>query len=540
MTTDTPPPAIIAPAPAACDALDFNQDGDYPTPADVESFIAANAGQLCATCSPDLDFNNDGDFPTPQDIEDFARVAAGGPCTPPRPRDADGWPVYPEHPTAPTLYVSARGTDAAAGTYAAPLASFAAALARIPDGSPGRVRVLAEHGPIAGPIGNQYGGIDQSGASPTYPLVIESWPPTAPRAVVVVPRGRWGVLIQHDRPVRHVAIVGIEFRAQRTDGAPCVDCIEDSAPDAGLAVRVFGSAQDIALVGVAALGLGSGVQIIGQGPFRAEDVTLYRVAIQGGDNTGHAGGIYATSASVAIEDSTIDAAGWRPSRPDSASIFEHNIYARSDARLRIAGLWSSRAAATAVQLRGGVQIIDDSAAVLSPIGITAGHAQAADLWRGTIAGCVVVGGRDIGREPRGFGLGVSRTDGGAVVDNIIGPMLGGSARAGWWIAAPIGRAPTLAGNITTDPAGRFVRDDGGGIAGGIDPTAGTNRTATSGPDISVRAYLQSLGIIEPDEPAAVATFAARAVANRRGAWDARFTARAYVAWARQQRQEATQ
>ena len=67
---------------AACDSLDFNQDGDFPTPLDVEDFILAVAGQLCATCSNDLDFNNDGDFPTPSDIEAFVRVSAGGPCEP--------------------------------------------------------------------------------------------------------------------------------------------------------------------------------------------------------------------------------------------------------------------------------------------------------------------------------------------------------------------------------------------------------------------------------------------------------------------------
>ena len=63
-----------------CDSLDYNQDGDFPTPLDLEDFIAANAGNICSTCSTDLDFNNDGDFPTPLDIEAFISVNAGGPC----------------------------------------------------------------------------------------------------------------------------------------------------------------------------------------------------------------------------------------------------------------------------------------------------------------------------------------------------------------------------------------------------------------------------------------------------------------------------
>ena len=63
-----------------CDSTDFNQDGDFPTPLDLEDFINANAGNVCSTCSNDLDFNNDGDFPTPLDVEAFISVLGGGPC----------------------------------------------------------------------------------------------------------------------------------------------------------------------------------------------------------------------------------------------------------------------------------------------------------------------------------------------------------------------------------------------------------------------------------------------------------------------------
>ena len=72
--------ANTTPMPSQCDSLDFNQDGDFPTPLDLEDFINAVAGNQCPTCNPDLDFNNDGDFPTPLDIEAFISVSAGGPC----------------------------------------------------------------------------------------------------------------------------------------------------------------------------------------------------------------------------------------------------------------------------------------------------------------------------------------------------------------------------------------------------------------------------------------------------------------------------
>ena len=63
-----------------CDSPDFNRDGDFPTPLDLEDFINANAGSFCPACSTDLDFNNDGDFPTPLDVEAFIRVLSGGTC----------------------------------------------------------------------------------------------------------------------------------------------------------------------------------------------------------------------------------------------------------------------------------------------------------------------------------------------------------------------------------------------------------------------------------------------------------------------------
>ena len=73
-------PFILRRIGAVCDTLDFNRDGDFPTPLDVEDFINAVAGNLCATCSTDIDFNNDGDFPTPLDVEVFIQVNAGGAC----------------------------------------------------------------------------------------------------------------------------------------------------------------------------------------------------------------------------------------------------------------------------------------------------------------------------------------------------------------------------------------------------------------------------------------------------------------------------
>jgi hypothetical protein len=72
-TVDACPPRV-------CCNVDFNNDGDLGTDADIEAFFACLGGSCCPTCPPDADFNCDGDMGTDADIEAFFRVLAGGPC----------------------------------------------------------------------------------------------------------------------------------------------------------------------------------------------------------------------------------------------------------------------------------------------------------------------------------------------------------------------------------------------------------------------------------------------------------------------------
>jgi hypothetical protein len=64
---------------AACDSIDFNNDGLFPDDTDLIEFLRVLAGGGCSDCS-DLDFNNDGLFPDDSDLIDFLRVLAGGEC----------------------------------------------------------------------------------------------------------------------------------------------------------------------------------------------------------------------------------------------------------------------------------------------------------------------------------------------------------------------------------------------------------------------------------------------------------------------------
>jgi hypothetical protein len=59
--------------------VDFNNDGDFGTDADIEAFFACLAGNCCAYCET-MDVNNDGDFGTDADIEFFFRLLVGEGC----------------------------------------------------------------------------------------------------------------------------------------------------------------------------------------------------------------------------------------------------------------------------------------------------------------------------------------------------------------------------------------------------------------------------------------------------------------------------
>ncbi|HLP84094.1 MAG TPA: glycosyl hydrolase [Phycisphaerales bacterium] len=75
---------VVTPT-AACDPIDFNNNGVFPEDQDVIDFFAVLAGGSPASCDPiqgcnDIDFNNNSIFPEDQDVVDFLNVLAGGVC----------------------------------------------------------------------------------------------------------------------------------------------------------------------------------------------------------------------------------------------------------------------------------------------------------------------------------------------------------------------------------------------------------------------------------------------------------------------------
>ena len=69
---------------AGCDSIDFNNDGSFFDPVDIDAFLSVFSEGPCvpsgATCN-DIDFNNDNSLFDPCDIESFLLVFSEGPCT---------------------------------------------------------------------------------------------------------------------------------------------------------------------------------------------------------------------------------------------------------------------------------------------------------------------------------------------------------------------------------------------------------------------------------------------------------------------------
>ncbi|MFO0857267.1 MAG: hypothetical protein U0640_07935 [Phycisphaerales bacterium] len=70
---------------SGCDSIDFNNDGSFFDPQDIDAFLSVYSEGPCipaaATCN-DIDFNNDTSVFDPCDINAFLLVYSEGPCTP--------------------------------------------------------------------------------------------------------------------------------------------------------------------------------------------------------------------------------------------------------------------------------------------------------------------------------------------------------------------------------------------------------------------------------------------------------------------------
>ena len=68
---------------SVCDSIDFNNDGSFYDPIDIDSFLSVFSEGPCipedAVCN-DIDFNNDESLFDPIDIDALLSVFSEGPC----------------------------------------------------------------------------------------------------------------------------------------------------------------------------------------------------------------------------------------------------------------------------------------------------------------------------------------------------------------------------------------------------------------------------------------------------------------------------
>lgn len=489
-----------------CGDVDFNNDGLTPDSADLEDFRAMLAGGPCPTGNCDtIDFNRDGVFPDAADLDAFVRVLAGGGCR--THLGTDGWTVHEPAPDTRVVHVSTSGDDANVGdTPATPVRTFLRAYQLVRDRHPDHILLRAGDVFENAAIANGYGGWDKAGRSKDEPMLFGVYG-DGPRPVVSVRDAAHGLLLMgNDVWNGNVSIVGLHFVNDRPD------------PDrGGVGVRMFGTGGNVLIEDCVFERFTGNVSIessINNDSSPANwivNVTLRRcILVDAYGATGHAQGVYASMVDgLLIDECVLDHNGWSTTIPGKAStIFNHNAYIQpSCTNVLVTRSLTSRAAATGLQLRGRVSNAIGNLAIDNAIGITGGHGQMQwpkQAWAGTIAGNVVIGGRDVGNngvegaEPRGFALGIGGSIGGQVTGNLV-LSLKGRARCGLWltqIGAEQNRGWNVAGNTILDPDARYVLDQ---RPAPQSPPIGANTlvrdVVPAWPDASrtIDSYLRSIG-----------------------------------------------
>jgi hypothetical protein len=323
-------------------------------------------------------------------------------------RDAAGFSTFLLAPGARDIYVATSGNDANPGTPAAPLATLAKAVSLLR----GSDHLLLKAGDtFPGPVPN----IGASGA-PGFPTVISAYG-SGPRPVVkVTDPARAAIGIDGRAPFHDLAVVGIDFyAASRDPDAP--EFAPASLNADGIVGRVLatggahGTVRNITVEDCVIRWFRMGFEFDGCDglAFRRNIVTdCYGTKSQG---------LYLDNCdNFAIEGNVFDRCGYsdhpRLNGAFPRVILNHAVYVQSDCGPGIVtGNVFSRPSSHGCQLRGG-GTLSGNAFIDCPIAGFVG--QTASVMSGNL----VVGGGDIGNQPRGWGLQVNNCPA-AVADNLV-------------------------------------------------------------------------------------------------------------------------
>jgi hypothetical protein len=435
---------------SACD-IDFNNDGRFPDVGDVTDLLNVFGGGTCSTASCDsLDINGDGMFPDNNDIETFYERYSTCVDNPsitwadltPRP----GAFVYYLDPTHPSA-----SDSGPCNSPSTPCKTEDAAYRKLRSGSSDQLRI-ARGSDIAGRLGVSPGNNEpddwrKSGASPQAPMVVTSYGnPDLPPPII-----RGGAMM-------HVGssnwiISGIDFRGTFKVLGNCNNWVlEDTeirdVPGTGLVVEAEG---------------------LGQGPYYN---AITNGVVRGfvirncyGGSASHSQGTYLQGVdNLLLEYGVLYRNGWDPARgrDGTATGYNQNAYvvAGSD-RITLKNVWSIEPAAGAIQLRGNASSAYDCAVLGAPLGIGGGHPLGrwpTDGWEGTIERCVVLDGAPFitSSLPRGFGIGVVRSIGGTVRNNVVANCKG-SREAGLYFDSDSSARCVVENNVVWNWDGAAVQ-----------------------------------------------------------------------------------
>lgn len=496
--------ALAASAAAGqCDSIDFNNDGLFPDTQDRDDFVSVFGGGPCSTgdCN-DIDFNNDGIFPDTEDLAAFVRVFSGGKC-----RDAEGgWTELQGLPAgARVIYLSSAGSESNSGDDAQhPLRRWPTAWSRVRDGFGDRICIVGDL------------TLDEvNGASMYSKSSVTVYGDMPGRRPVIRRVGEGNALyVSGGGYITGLTFVGLDFQSG------------DVRASSGFAAYATGG--DWLIEDCSFSGFQLGMSMIG-GPL--DGITVRRCQFfNNAPLNGHSQGAYLEQCrNVLIDECVFDKNGRRPN--GDGTIFNHNLYVHSTCDgIEVRNSISSRASATGLQLRFNHQDAIGNLVIDCPLGITLGHDDQlanypAKFVYGSVVGNFIVGTSDIApTAPRrgpavGFGLAKNVTiSGNYIID-----------------------APNAAyGAIRSDRPSTNVRVIGnysnwptpvmqwGGTASSAEPTNMVDVDQEPRAIPAIEDYLHHYKIV----PATKERFIELARANRKGAWDERWTAQGYIQWAK--------
>jgi hypothetical protein len=209
-------------------------------------------------------------------------------------------------------------------------------------------------------------------------------------------------------PVRHVAVVGIEFTAHQYNG-------KNGTPY-GIRFQRYGSnflVEDCYVHGY------KDNMVIGNPDAAVNAVRLRRnvIADAYSISVGHSQGLYLSSAvsDVWLEGNVFDLNGWNPAIPGATdTVFNHNVYVQTGVNnFTAVNNVFSRGSLHGLMVRSG-GIVQNNLFVGNGVGLMIGGYN-----KSTVTGNVFLNGRDLSTTRSGVGINIEGYGGTTVMDNII-------------------------------------------------------------------------------------------------------------------------